>query len=82
MRVFYPVSARISDLVNDDKVMQSGWMNVWGLMSVVVLAVVFASLGNFEGGAAERQHEQFSKTHHIVNHGPLAKNQVRQQIRV
>ncbi len=82
MRVYYPVSARISDMVNDDKIMQFGWMNIWSLMSVVVLAIVFSSLGNFEGGAAEKQHEQFSKNHHTVNHGPIAKNQGRQSARV
>lgn len=67
MRVFYPISARISDMVNDETGVRSGWTTVWSLLSIVVLAVVFSSLSAFEGGAAEKQHELFTKNHYDHN---------------
>lgn len=63
MRVFYPISARISDMVNDEKVLQSGWTTIWSMLSIGVLAVVLASLSSVDGGAAEKQHELFTKNH-------------------
>lgn len=78
MRVFYPISARVSDMVNDERVLQAGWMAVWSMLSVVVLAVVFSSLAAFEGGAAEKQHELFTKSHHgnlVGTHAQRAKAQ-------
>ncbi len=63
MRVFYPISARFSDLINDEARSPSGWTMLWSVFSIAVLGVVLATLPLFEGGAADRQHEQFSKNH-------------------
>lgn len=63
MRVFYPISARFSDFINDEARSPSGWTMLWSVFSIAVLGVVLTTLPLFEGGAADRQHEQFSKSH-------------------
>lgn len=66
MRVFYPVSARISDLINDQATIKSGWASVLGVVTVVIIAIVSSNLQSFEGDAAEKQHEVFTQ-HHYKN---------------
>jgi hypothetical protein len=63
MRVFYPISARFSDLVNNQGEAPSAWMMLWSGFSIALLILVFSSLPSFEGGAAVKQHEYFSSTH-------------------
>lgn len=67
MRVFYPISARFSDLISDEARSPSGWTMLWSVFSIAVLGVVLATLPLFEGGAADKQHEQFAKNHEARN---------------
>ena len=63
MRVLYPISARVSDFVNDGAEVSSGLMGLWSVVSVVLLLLVSLTLSSFEGGAADKQHEAFSSNH-------------------
>jgi hypothetical protein len=81
MRVFYPISARISDLVNDQATVKSGIAPVWSMLTIAVIAIVSLSLSSFEGGSAERQHEVFTQNHYqhvadsLAAHNPLHNTQ-------
>lgn len=66
MRVLYPISARISDLINDGAEVSAGWMMLWSVFCIVLLALVLLALPSYEAGAADRQHEHFSTIH--LNH--------------
>jgi hypothetical protein len=63
MRVFYPISARLSDLVNEQTTVKSGWMPVFSVVTIALIAIVSLNLTSFEGGAAEKQHELFTQNH-------------------
>lgn len=63
MRVFYPVSARLSDLVNEQTTTKSGWMPVFSILTIALIVIVSLNLTSFEGGAAEKQHEIFTQNH-------------------
>lgn len=66
MRVFYPVSARLSDLLNDETSSPSGWMVLWSASSIVLLLLVVSALPDLGGAAPDQQHESASKPR--VNH--------------
>lgn len=74
MRVFYPVSARLSDLLNDETSSQSGWMVLWSATSIVLLLLVVSTLPDFGGNTADRQ-ESASKQR--VNHASHARYDTR-----
>lgn len=74
MRVFYPVSARLSDLLNDETSSQSGWMVLWSMSSIVLLLLVVSALPNL-GGAATDRGESASKQR--INHASHARYDVR-----
>ncbi len=63
MRVFYPVSARLSDLLNDETSSPSGWKVLWGTSSIVLLLLVVLVLPDFGADATDRQHESATKQH-------------------
>lgn len=63
MRVFYPVSARFSDFVNDGTGVSSGWMMVWSVFCILLMMLVLSVLPSYEAGAANKQHGYFSDTH-------------------
>lgn len=63
MRVFYPISARIAELANDQAGMPSGWMMLWSVFSIALLALVLSVLPSFEAGVADKQHDVFSNRH-------------------
>lgn len=58
MKVFYPVSESISDLINGESHTSAGFMPLWGLVSVGVLALVLIALPDFGGEHIDVQHEQ------------------------
>jgi len=76
MRVLYPLSARISDLINDGAETASGWMVLWSGFCIILLLLVGSTLSVFEGGNADKQHASFSSNHTLhspnlrVNHKP------------
>lgn len=63
MRVFYPISARISEFANDGAEKPAGWMMLWSVFCVALLALVLAALFSFESAAANTQHELLSNSH-------------------
>lgn len=68
MRVFYPISARISDFVDDGSGKASAGMMLWSVLCIVLLALVMLELPLFEKGAANQQHELYSSDRggHVV----------------
>ncbi len=62
MRVFYPISARISDFANEGAGRPAGWMMLWSGFCVALLVLVLLALPSFESGAADKQHEFFTST--------------------
>lgn len=68
MRVFYPISARISDFTNEEAGRPAGWMILWSGFCVALLVLVLLALPSFESGAANQQHELYSSDHtgHVV----------------
>lgn len=63
MRVFYPISARFSDITNGITSISSGWVMLWNILSLALLALVVSSLSSFETGAADKQYEHFTNHH-------------------
>jgi len=74
MRVFYPISARLSDWVNEPTTVKSGWMSVWSVLTIVVITIVSSNLSLYEGGAAERQHEAFTQKHDMAFENNIVKH--------
>lgn len=62
MRVFYPISARLADFVNDEAQMAAQGMMLWGLPCIALLMLVLSALPSFEAGATQ-QREYFSNHH-------------------
>jgi len=63
MRIFYQISARVCDMFNDES--KPGWATAWGLLSIVVLTVVFTGLISSEKNSAENKQAQNQKIHHV-----------------
>jgi L-asparagine transporter-like permease len=51
MRVFYPVSARLSDIVNHEAYVPSGWRLLWSAICFALFVSVLSALPSFEAGA-------------------------------
>lgn len=66
MRVFYPVSARLSDLLNDETTSQPGWMVLWSATSIALLLLVVSALPQLGGIPTGQPQEAVSK--HRPNH--------------
>ena len=69
MRVFYPISARISEFANDGAEKPAGWMMLWSVFCMALLALVLAALFSFESDAANKPHELLSNSH--LSHAAL-----------
>lgn len=61
MRVFYPVSARLSDLLNDETTSQPGWMVLWSATSIALLLLVVSALPQLGGIPTGQPQEAVSK---------------------
>lgn len=51
MRVFYPMSARIAEFVNDETQSPAGIMILWSAFCIALLVLVLSVLPTFETGA-------------------------------
>lgn len=69
MRVFYPISARISDFTDDGDGRPSAGMMLWSVLCIALLTLVVLALPLFEKGAANQQHELYSsdRVSHVVH---------------
>ncbi|MFA6014106.1 MAG: hypothetical protein WC742_03490 [Gallionellaceae bacterium] len=61
MRVFYPITTRLSEFVNDEKQDSSAAiMMLWSLLSIALLVLVLLALHSFKASAIEKQPESYS----------------------
>jgi hypothetical protein len=71
MRVFYPISSRINELLDDDAQLPSGLMVVWSTFCIALLVLVLFFLPAFQDSAAV-PHETLSNGQ--VNHAVHVKH--------
>ena len=64
MRVFYPISANISDLVNDGADASSGWVMLWSLFCIALLALVLSVLPSYAASTVDQRPDSFSSAHY------------------
>lgn len=65
MRVFYPISTRLSEIVNSEGPATSGWMVLWSIFSVAMPALLLTALFSIEAGATKAG-ESLSDHEHVA----------------
>lgn len=63
MRVFYPISVRFADFINDESPAPSNGMMLWSLFCIALLMLVLSALPSFEAGAAQQR--EYFPSHHF-----------------
>jgi len=52
MRVFYPISVRVSEIINNEAHEPTGGRMIWSVICLTLLALVLSALSTFEIGAS------------------------------